>query len=36
MKYYRIQEKYNERNDDLNVTYTSVCGHIFKGMDSGG
>ena len=34
MKYYRIQETHNERNDDLNVTYTSVRNPIFTDPDT--
>lgn len=34
MNYYRIQEKHNERNDDLNVTYTSVWKDIFTDPDT--
>lgn len=34
MKYYRIQEKYNERNGNWNTTYTSVRNPIFMDPDT--
>ena len=34
MKYYRIQEKYNERNGNPNTTYISVRNPIFMDLDT--